>query len=106
MYDKRPEVKINRSNDEQVKLVNVRKLYLKKKLDKRKCSFETMIINGQILNEYDFYHALHKWYDILLFAYGTHKSAYVNIILTEFCGECINYRDVIREMEDRWNAGR
>jgi hypothetical protein len=37
-YEYCDETLVMKSNDEQVKLLNVRKLYFKKKFDKRKCS--------------------------------------------------------------------
>jgi hypothetical protein len=106
LYDERPLVRINNKNEETVRYLNVRKLSSRKKADMRKREFETVIVGRKIFEENDFCHALQFWFEILLFAYGTSRSGYGNVILTEFCGACIENIDAIKEMEDKWNVGK
>jgi hypothetical protein len=104
LYDKRPEVKIKESSDETPIILNVRKRYSSNRRDRRKITFDTVVINRTEYLDIDFKQALLNWYNLLANSFGTTKCAHVNALLTDFIGYCVKYRNVIEEKEEKWNV--
>lgn len=105
LYDDRPNVLIDKSQDTVPHILNMKKRYLCNKRDRRKYTFDTIIINEKDFSEKNFNHVLIKWFNLLTYSFGTPKSAFVNALFTDFLGDCIKYRKFINEMEEKWNVG-
>ena len=102
IYEKRPKIKIDRSNPGQASHIVMKRIYVKG--DRRKYEITKIIMQEKDLKSVEFYNIFMKMAVQITSIYGSGRCAYVNSLLTELAGCVVKYRKCLDESEDLWNA--
>ena len=104
LYDMRPKVVIQNDNRKYSPLLYAERRYAKKQNDKRKYTLNKIIMSHDDFQKGQFEQVFLKFADILLHAYGTNRTARINVFLTHLGAACIRHREFLEKCREAWDA--
>lgn len=102
IYEKRPMIKIDRSESEQGSHIVMKRIY--SKCDRRKYEITGIIMQEKDIENLEFTDIFMKMATQVTSIYGSGRCAYVNSLLTDLAGCIVKYREYLTECEALWNA--